>query len=78
MNEQYFRAIRDLTEAILIEPTRERFELRGASYYYSGQDIIKVQYQNALSDFEQAIRMGSTSNLIEWRSLTNSKLDQFD
>jgi len=77
MLEQYGRAANDLTEAILIEPTRERFELRGASYYYFGKDIHKVKYQNALSDFEQAIRMGSTSNLIEWRSLTDSKLDQF-
>ena len=78
MHEQYFRAIRDLTESILIEPTREGFELRGASYYYSGQDILKVQYERALSDFNQAIRMRSTSNLILWSSATNSKLDQFD
>jgi hypothetical protein len=78
MHEQYFEAIRDLTESILIEPTRERFELRGASYYYSGQDILKVQYERALSDFNQAIRMGSTSNLILWSSATSSKLDQFD
>ena len=78
MHEQYFEAIRDLTESILIEPTRERFELRGASYYYSGQDILKVQYERALSDFNQAIRMHSTSNLIEWKSFTHSKLDQFN
>ena len=77
MNEQYGRAANDLTEAILIEPTRARFELRGASYYYFAKDIHKVIYQKALSDFEQAIRMGSTSNLIEWMSLTDSKLDQF-
>ena len=77
MRQQYRRAIRDLTEAILIEPTQTRFELRGASYYYSGRDIFKVQYQNALSDFEQAISMHSTSNLIEWSSLADSKLDQF-
>ena len=77
MHKQYRRAVDDLTEAILIEPTRTRFELRGASYYYLGKDILKVRYQSALSDFEQAIRMGSTSNLIEWRSLTDSKLDQF-
>jgi tetratricopeptide (TPR) repeat protein len=77
MRKQYAGAIADLTEAILIEPTRERFELRGASNYYSGKDVLKVRYQAALSDFEQAIRMGSTSNLIEWRSLTHSKLDQF-
>ena len=77
MLEQYGRAANDLTEAILIEPTRTRFELRGASYYYFGKDIHKVIYQSALSDFEQAIGMGSTSNLIEWRSLTDSKLDQF-
>ena len=78
MHEQYFEAIRDLTESILIEPTRERFELRGASYYYSGQGILKVQYERALSDFNQAIRMGSTSNLILWSSATSSKLNQFN
>ena len=78
MHKQYRRAVDDLTEAILIEPTRSRFELRGASYYYSGKDIFKVKYQKALSDFEQAIGMGSTSNLIEWRSATHSKIDQFD
>ena len=75
---QYSRAINDLTEAILIEPTSTRFELRGASYYYSGKDIHKVKYQKALSDFKQAIRMHSTGNLIEWSSATYSKLDQFD
>jgi len=78
MRKQYRRTVDDLTEAILIEPTRARFELRGASYYYLGKDILKVRYQAALSDFEQAIRMGSTSNLIEWSSATHSKLDQFD
>ena len=78
MNEQYFRAISDLNESILIEPTQKRFELRGASYYYSGGDIFKAQYQNALSDFEEAIRMNSTSNLIAWESAAYSKLDQFD
>ena len=78
MLEQYGRAVSDLTEAILIEPTRSRFELRGASYYHSGKDIFKVQYQKALSDFKQAIRMHSTSNLNEWSSATYSKLDQFD
>jgi len=78
MLNKYFRAISDLTEAILIEPTWTRFELRGASYYYSGKNMHKVQYQKALSDFKQAIRMHSTSNLIEWRSATYSKLDQFD
>ena len=75
---QYPWAINDLTEAILIEPTSTRFELRGASYYYSGKDIHKVKYQKALSDFKQAIRMHSTGNLIEWSSATYSKLDQFD
>ena len=78
MLNQYRMAINDLTEAILIEPTWTRFELRGASYYYSGEDMHKVQYQKALSDFKQAIRMHPTSNLIEWSSATNSKLDQFD
>ena len=77
MRKQYGRAVDDLTKAILFEPTRARFELRGASYYYLGKDVLKVRYQDALSDFEQAIGMGSTSNLIEWRSLADSKLDQF-
>ena len=78
MRQQYRRAIRDLAEAILIEPTQTRFELRGASYYYSGGDIFKVQYQNAISDFEEAIRMHSTSALVAWESAGFSKLDQFD
>ena len=73
MVEQYDRAANDLTEAILIEPTRARFELRGASYYYFAKDIHKGIYQKALSDFEQAIRMRSTSNLIRWSSATSSK-----
>ena len=78
MREQYHRAVGDLTEAILIEPTQTRFELRGASYYYSGKDMFKVQYQNAISDFEEAIRMNSTSDLVAWRSAAYSKLHQFD
>jgi tetratricopeptide (TPR) repeat protein len=79
MLNEYFRAIPDLTESILIEPTWTGFELRGASYYYLGEDMnIKVYYQKALSDFKQAIRMHSTSNLILWSSATSSKLDQFD
>jgi len=79
MLKEYFRFNNDLTEAILIEPTWTRFELRGASYYYLGEDTnVKVYYQKALSDFKQAIRMHSTSNLILWSSATSSKLDQFD
>lgn len=78
MREQYRRATRDLTAAILIEPTAQRYELRGAAYYYAGQGSDKIQYQKALSDFNQALRMDPTDNLIEWRKVTNSKINEFD
>jgi len=39
-----------------------RFELRGASYYYSDNNIFKAEFQNALIDFEKAIHIHSTSD----------------
>lgn len=72
--EQYWRAINDLTQAIVMEPTVERYTFRGISYYYTGADVLNEQYWKALSDFDQAIKMEPTGNRYAWRGNTYYKL----
>ena len=67
-------AIDDFTQAILLEPTAERFELRGASYYLSAGDILTDQWWSAISDFDSAIRMEATGSIYQQRGDTYSRL----
>ena len=73
-NEDYFLAIDDFTKAIVLEPTRDRFELRGASYFGSAGDILTDQLLSAISDFDQAIRLGPTGSIYQQRGDTYAKL----
>ncbi len=75
-NGDYWQAIEDFTEAILLEATAERFELRGASYYQSAGDILTEQFWAAISDFNQAIRLGATGGLYQQRGNAYDKLGE--
>ena len=71
---EYWQAIDDFTQAILLEPTAERFEFRGASYFQSAADILTNQLLSAISDFDQAIRLEPTASRYDQRGDTYFKL----
>ena len=71
---EYWQAIDDFTEAIVLEPTAERFELRGASYFQTAGDVLPEQLWSAISDFNQAINMDATASVYKQRGDTYSKL----
>lgn len=73
---EYWLAIDEFTQAIILEPTHERFEFRGAPYYLSAEDVLTAQWSSAISDFSQAIRMGPTASPYEQRGDTYSRLGE--
>jgi len=73
---EYWLAIDEFTQAILLDPTQERFEFRGAAYYQSAGDLLTNQWWSAISDFDQAIRMGPTASHYEQRGDTYSRLGE--
>ena len=68
--DQFWKAIQDFNQAILIEPTPALYELRGISYYETGSAVLEDQYWKAVSDFDLAIGWEPTGNLYAWRAAT--------
>ena len=68
--DQFWKAIPDFTQAILIDPSPDLYELRGISYYETASDVREDQYWKAISDFDLAIGWEPTGNLYAWRAAT--------
>jgi len=73
---QYWQAIDDFTQAIILEATADRFEFRGAAYYQTGIAGLTDQLWSAISDFDQAIRMEVTAARYKQRGDTYQLLNQ--
>ena len=71
---EYWQAIEDFTKAIVLEPTAERFEYRGASYFQTAGDTLTDQLWSAISDFDRAISLEPTGSRYAQRGDTYSKL----
>jgi len=76
--DAFWFAITDFTKTLEVEPTAERYELRGVSYYQTGAGVLFGQYSKAISDLDQSIRLEPTGPRYYWRSLAHSALDQLD